>query len=220
MTQAIDERYSSLAEQACCLSCGGAAGRIDAKPGEVCVDLGSGRGTDALALAEKVSPEGHVYGVDVAAGMVQKARRTAEKMGVRNITFVQCTLEHLDVPAAVADWVTSNCTINHASDKAAVWREIARILKRGGHFVVSDIYAISEVPVEYRTDPHAVAECWAGAVTKSEYLAQVEAAGLVDVTIVEESAPYEKGKISVASFTLSGRRPGATLCCARPSGCC
>ena len=109
---------------------------------------------------------------------------------------------------AEVDWVTSNCVLNHAADKAAVWREIARVLKPGGQFVISDIYTLEPVPEIYRNDPEAVAECWAGAILKSEYLAAIGEAGLTNISILEESAPYEKGKIKVASFTLSGNRPG------------
>ena len=139
--------------------------------------------------------------------MLEKARRTAHKLGVANAHFVQAPLEALPLPDESADWVTSNCTLNHAGDKPRVWREIARILKRGGRFVVSDIYAVDEIPAEHRDDPVAVSECWAGAVRKDEYLRHIEDAGLVDVRIVEESRPYEKGKARVASFTVSGMRP-------------
>ena len=100
--------------------------------------------------------------------------------------------------------------LNHVSDKRAVWREIARLLKPGGRFVVSDIYAVEPVPEIYRSDPQAIAECWAGAILKSEYLAAIEAAGLANLQILEESEPYEKGKAKVASFTLAGARPGAS----------
>ncbi len=207
MTQAIEQRYSGLAESSCCLSCGGASHYIEAQPGQVCVDLGSGRGTDVLRLAERVGAEGHCYGVDLSEGMLDRARRNASKLGVTNATFLQGQLEALPLPDACADWVTSNCVLNHAEDKRAVWREIARVLKPGATFVVSDIYAIEPVPPEYRNDPEAVAECWAGAIVREEYLAAIAAAGLTDLHIIEESAPYEKGRIKVASFTFSGRRP-------------
>ena len=152
---------------------------------------------------------GHAYGIDITDTMLEKARRTAEKLGVRNATFLQADLEALPLPDAQADWVTSNCVLNHASDKQAVWREIARILKPGGQFAVSDIYAIEPIPEVYRTDPDAIAECWAGAILKSEYLAAIADAGLTNIAILDESAPYKKGKVKVASFTITGSRPGA-----------
>lgn len=208
MTDAIEARYNSFAESTCCLSCGSAIGYVAAQPGQKCLDLGSGRGTDVVRMAQRVGADGHAYGIDITDSMLDKARRTAEKLGVSNVTFLKADLADLPVGDAEIDWVTSNCVLNHAADKTAVWREIARVLKPGGHFVVSDIYAIEPVPETYRTDPEAVAECWAGAILKSEYLAAIGDAGLTNITIVEESAPYEKGKIKVASFTVSGTRPG------------
>ena len=210
-TQAIEARYGELAESTCCLSCGSAVGHCDAKPGQVCVDLGSGRGTDVLRLAELVGPEGHAYGIDVTDAMLDKAEKTARKLGVTNATFLRGTLEKLPLPDASADWVLSNCVLNHAADKNATWREIARVLKPGGHFVVSDIYAVEEIPAEYRDNPEYVAECWAGAVSKEQYLRHIQDAGLEDVTISEESAPYGKGKAQVVSFTVSGQKRGR--CC-------
>lgn len=213
MTEAIERRYSELAGSDCCLSCGTAATRCEPKPGQVCVDLGSGRGSDVLRLAEAVGPEGHAYGIDVADAMLEKARRTADKLGVTNATFVRSELEALGLPDETADWITSNCVLNHASDKARVWREIARVLKPGGRFVVSDIYAVGEIAEEHRNDPELVAECWAGAVPRADYLEHIASAGLVDVEVLEESEPYEKGKTAVASFTVAGRRPRKICCC-------
>jgi len=102
--------------------------------------------------------------------------------------------------------VISNCTINHASDKPAVWSEVYRILKPGGRFVVSDIYATQPIADEYRNDPVAVAECWAGSVTRAEYLTMLERAGFIEIKIYEESEPYAKGQAEVASFTISGKK--------------
>lgn len=210
---AIEQRYGTLAGSDCCLSCGTAAIRCEPQAGQVCVDLGSGRGTDVLRLAEAVGPEGHAYGIDVTAAMLEKSRKTAEKLGIENATFLRSGLEQLELPDETADWVTSNCTLNHAGDKAAVWREIARVLKPGGQFMISDIYAVGGIADEYKNDPAAVAECWAGAVPKPEYLEQIAAAGLVDVEVVEETGPYEKGQATLASFTISGRRPRRIRCC-------
>jgi len=213
MTQSINQRYSALAESSCCLSCGGAAGHCEPKPGQTCVDLGSGRGTDVLRLAAEVGPTGVVYGIDVADGMLEKARRSAEKVGVKNARFIRSELESLALPDQTADWLISNCTLNHARDKQQVWREIFCVFCKGGHFVVSDIYAVDDIPDEYRNDPDAVAECWAGAIGRDEYLRFIEEAGLTGVRILEESAPYEKGKTRVASFTIAGMRPAGCGCC-------
>lgn len=207
VTSAINVRYSELAESSCCLSCGGAINHSKAAEGEVCVDLGSGRGTDALRLAESVGPNGMVYGMDLSDGMLRKARNNAQKLGVENVSFVRTNLESLPLDDEKVDLVISNCTINHAEDKQSVWNEVYRIMKKGGRFVVSDIYSMQPVPDEYRNDPAAVAECWAGSVTRDEYIKQLENAGFVDVHILEESAPYPKGQIEVASWTLLGVKP-------------
>jgi arsenite methyltransferase len=210
----INNRYSKLAESDCCLSCGGAVNYADVKKGEVCVDLGSGRGTDALRLSDTVGPDGFVYGIDISDGMIDKAKKTAENLGITNVRFLQSELEKLDIPDNSTDLVISNCTINHAADKQLAWNEIYRILKKGGRFVVSDIYATTPVPEEYRNDPVAISECWAGAVTRQEYLNNLELAGFSSVLIHEESAPYIKGKVMVASFTIAGKKPsGSCSCC-------
>lgn len=202
----INTRYSELAETECCLSCGGAINYAEPQPGEICVDLGSGRGTDVLRMAESVGETGFVYGIDISDGMLEKARRNAEKFGAANVNFIRCELEKLELPDATADLVISNCTLNHASDKQAVWNEIFRILKNGGRFVVSDIYATAPIADEYRNDPAAVAECWAGSVTRPEYMQQLETAGFASVEIREESAPYAKGNAEVCSFTIAGKK--------------
>lgn len=200
----INKRYSELAETTCCLSCGGALSHSDARLNEVCVDLGSGRGSDVLRLAETVGQNGFVYGIDISEGMIKKSVDTSKRLGVTNVEFVQSTLEKIDLKSNMADLIISNCTINHSSDKQAVWNEIYRILKPGGRFVISDIYSENPVPDEYKNDPVAIAECWAGSVTRSEYLEQLRNAGFFTTEIIEESEPYQKGKIIVASWTLSG----------------
>jgi ubiquinone/menaquinone biosynthesis C-methylase UbiE len=202
----INNRYSELAESECCLSCGGAISYAEPKPGEVCVDLGSGRGTDVLRMAESVGETGFVYGIDISDGMLEKARRNAEKFRITNVRFVRSELEKLELQDKVADLVISNCTLNHAADKQAVWNEIHRILKKGGRFVISDIYATTAIAEEYKNDPVAVAECWAGSVTRAEYMKHLEKAGFYSVEIIEESAPYAKGNAEVASFTIAGKK--------------
>jgi arsenite methyltransferase len=202
----INKRYSELAKSDCCLSCGGALNYAEALTGELCVDLGSGRGTDVIRLAEAVGPNGSVFGIDVSEGMIEKATSTAERLGITNAKFLYSNLEKILLDDHIADLIISNCTINHASDKQVVWNEIYRILKPGGRFVISDIYSTSPVPEEYKSDPVAIAECWAGSVTREEYLKQIETAGFSTFSILEESAPYEKGKIKVASWTIAGKK--------------
>jgi arsenite methyltransferase len=203
----INKRYSDLAETTCCLSCGGAVNHSEAKSNEVCVDLGSGRGTDVIRLAEIVGSEGYVYGIDISEGMIKKSVDTSKRLGISNVEFIHSTLEKINLKSNRADLVISNCTINHSSDKQAVWNEIFRILKPGGRFTISDIYSIEQIPDEYKYDPVAIAECWAGSVTRDEYRAHLHNAGFSSIRIIEESEPYEKGKVLVASWTLAGSKP-------------
>ena len=202
----INFRYTDLAEKTCCLSCGGAIEFAKPMKGETCVDLGSGRGTDVLRMAEAVGETGYVYGIDIADGMLSKAQKNAEKLGIGNVKFIKSELEQLPLESKTVNLIISNCTLNHVVNKQNVWNEIYRILKIGGRFVVSDIYSLSPVPEEFRNNPEMVAECWAGAVTKDEYIRILDNAGFTNIDILEESQPYEKGKIVVASFTISSRK--------------
>jgi ubiquinone/menaquinone biosynthesis C-methylase UbiE len=209
----INTRYTALAESECCLSCGGAINYAEPLPGEICIDLGSGRGTDVLRMAESVGNTGFVYGIDISDGMLEKARQNAAKFKTTNVRFVKSELEKIELQDNIADLIISNCTINHAQDKQKVWDEIYRILKKGGRFVISDIYSTSPVPDEYKNDPVAIAECWAGSVTRELYLMQLEKAGFSKVDILEESAPYDKGKIKVSSWTIAAKKPSGNCNC-------
>lgn len=209
---AIDKRYSELAETECCLSCGGAINYAATQAGEICVDLGSGKGTDVLRMAEEVGETGFVYGIDISDGMLEKAKKNAEKFNITNVKFIKSNLETLPLQDNTADLIISNCTINHVQNKQMVWNEIYRVLKENGRFVISDIYAIETIPEEYHNDPEAVAECWAGAITKDIYLQMLENAGFEKIKIIEESNPYIKGKAEVASFTITGKKQSKCNC--------
>lgn len=201
---AINERYSVLSEKTCCLSCGGAINHAKPTTGDYCVDLGSGRGNDVIRLAEEVGEQGYVYGIDISEGMIAKAKANLDKFEVTNAEIIMADLENLPIEADKINVIISNCTINHATNKQAVWNEVFRILKPGGRFVISDIYATSPIAEEFRNDPVAVAECWAGAVTRAEYLTMLEQAGFEKIQILEESEPYAKGQAEVASWTIKG----------------
>ncbi len=209
----INRRYSELAGTECCLSCGGAIAYSGAKPGDVCVDLGSGRGTDVIRLAETVGTGGFVYGIDISEGMINKAVSTAAYLGIVNVKFINTPLENTTLDDNIADLVISNCTINHAGNKQAVWNEIFRILKKGGRFIVSDIYAAEPIAEEYRNDPVAISECWAGSVTRDEYLNHLTCAGFSSIGIKEESEPYVKGNAVVSSWTVTGEKPSGRCSC-------
>ena len=128
-------------------------------------------------MAEMVGSKGFAYGIDLSDGMIRKAERNAEKLDVENVSFIQSDLETLPLKCGSVDLVISNCVLNHVKDKENVWKEIYRIIRTGGRFVVSDIYATQEVPEKYAEDPEAGAECWAGAVTRREYMENLKKAG-------------------------------------------
>lgn len=203
-TQAIDKRYTNLAEKSCCLSCGGAINHAKVSEGEISVDIGSGRGNDVIRMAEQAGKNGFSYGVDVSSGMIAKAKKNAEKLDIKNVDFFESNIEKIPLGDNSIDVLISNCTINHAENKDAVWSEVYRILKPGGRFIVSDIYSTMEVPEKYANDPAAIAECWAGAVTKDVYLDTLIDTGFKDIQMLEESEPYPKGSIEVSSITIKG----------------
>jgi arsenite methyltransferase len=205
-TSSINLRYTMLSKETCCLSCGGALHFAEPQPGECCVDLGSGKGTDVLRMATMVGEKGFVYGVDISEGMLETAQKSAEKLSVTNVKFVKSDLEDIAVPSEIADVLISNCTLNHVADKQKAWNEIYRILKPGGRFVISDIYSTEPVPEIYKNDPECVAACWGGAVTRDEYVETVKLAGLVDIKVLEETKPYPKGLIHVSGFTIFGKK--------------
>jgi ubiquinone/menaquinone biosynthesis C-methylase UbiE len=167
------------------LGCGAPIDHLALQPGETVVDLGSGPGLDALLAARRVGTTGRVIGVDMTDEMLQRARATTAKAGASNVEFRQGRLERLPVESGTVDAVTSNCVINLVPDKAAVFREIARVLKPGGRVVVSDIVLERPLPEAVARDVFAWCGCVAGASDKREYLAMIEAAGLASVEILK-----------------------------------
>jgi len=201
---AVLARYGTLASTCGSLSCGAALDRAAPAPGETVVDLGCGRGGDVVRAAALVGPLGLAVGVDLSEEMLAAAARRAAL--VTNVRFVRSALAPLELADASADVVVSNCAINHAPDKAAVYREIERVLRPGGRFVVSDVVAERELPEAVRSDPAAWAACYGGAITEAATLAAARGAGLEDVRVLERTEPYEKGSVRVLSLTLHGTK--------------
>lgn len=205
LTSAVEARYAGLASSCCSLSCGEALDLAAPASGEVLVDLGCGRGQDVIRAAGRVGASGQAIGIDRTPEMIEKARASVPPF-LANARFVCCDLARLDLGDGVANVVISNCTINHAPDKAAVYREIHRVLAAGGRFVVSDVIAEHELPKAVRSDPAAWAACYGGAIPEADYLAAVRAAGFATVEVLHRSEPYEKGGVMVRSLTLRGQR--------------
>jgi SAM-dependent methyltransferase len=177
------------------LGCGNPIAVADLHPGETVLDLGSGGGIDVLLSAQRVGPTGRAIGLDMTDEMLELARRNAAEAGATNVEFVKGTIESMPVAADSVDVVISNCVINLAADKGAVFREIARVLRPGGRVGVSDVVANDELTVEDRTERGSYAGCIAGALSFGEYRAGLEAVGLAGISI-EPTHPVADGLFS------------------------
>jgi len=172
------------------LSCGNPIALAGLREGETVVDLGSGGGLDVFLAASKVRPTGRAIGIDMTPEMLELARRNARKIegGASNIEFYQATIDELPLSDGTVDCVISNCVINLAPDKKAVFREVARVLKPGGRLAVSDIALKRPLPPEVRDDVPAYIGCIAGAITVEEYRQGLLEVGFGDVMIVDSGA--------------------------------
>lgn len=183
-----DELSSIPAEANMGLSCGNPTAFASLRPGEVVVDLGCGGGLDVFLAAKKVGPAGRAIGIDMTPEMLELARRNAAQSGVTNAEFHQATIDKLPLADATVDCVISNCVINLAPDKRAVFREIARVLKPGGRLAVSDIALKQPLPPEIGASLMAYIGCIAGAISLEEYRDGLAAAGFEAVEIIESGS--------------------------------
>ncbi len=163
------------------LSCGNPTATANLRPGEVVLDLGSGGGLDVFLASKKVGPEGRAIGIDMTPAMIERARANAAAGGFTNVEFYESTIDNIPLPDASVDCVISNCVINLAPDKSAVFREIARVLKPGGRFAVSDIALKGELPEAVAKSMAAYVGCIAGAIHIEDYRAGLLAAGFEHV---------------------------------------
>lgn len=174
------------------LSCGNPVATASLKPGEVVVDLGCGGGLDVMLAAAKVGPTGKAIGIDMTEDMVALARRNAAQGNagrpIENVEFHLATIDSMPIEDDSVDCVISNCVINLASDKSAVFREIARVLKPGGRLAVSDIALKKPLPEEIRDNILAYVGCITGAVSMQAYRQGLIDAGFADVEIVDTGA--------------------------------
>lgn len=205
------------------------------RKGDVVIDLGSGAGNDCFVARAETGETGKVIGIDFTPAMIDKARINAEKLGYHNVEFRQGDIEHMPVSANIADVIVSNCVLNLVPNKAAVFAEIFRVLKPGGHFSISDVVLVGEQPEALRKDYEMYAGCVAGAIQKDEYLKAIADAGFREVTIQKEKiivipddilknyldnealADYKAGTAGIFSITVFAQKP-TDACCA--PGCC
>jgi arsenite methyltransferase len=165
------------------LGCGNPIAVADLHEGERVLDLGSGGGIDVLLSARRVGPTGRAIGLDMTDEMLALALRNAAEAGVTNVEFVRGHIEDIPLPAESVDVVISNCVINLAADKRAVFREIARVLRPGGRIGITDIVAEDHLTPAERTERGSYVGCIAGALSFSEFRAGLEAVGLVDISL-------------------------------------
>ncbi len=183
-----EELTSIPAEANMGLSCGNPTATAHLRPGEVVVDLGSGGGLDVFLAAKQVGPKGRAIGIDMTTAMIERARANAQAGGYSNVEFYQSTIDRIPLPDASVDCVISNCVLNLAPDKPAVFREIARVLKPGGRVAVSDIALKQELPEAVALSMAAYVGCIAGAIQIEAYKAGLLAAGFEHVEIVDSGA--------------------------------
>jgi len=162
----------------------------DLQPGDRVVDLGSGSGMDAFLAARLIGTDGHVTGVDMTDAQLAKARRLAKRDGYANARFEKGYIEHAPVPDGSATAVISNGVINLCSDKAAVFREIARVLQTGGRMAISDIVTERQLTEAIVCDVNLWASCIGGAMQQDDYRAAIEGAGL-SIETIQENPQYQ-----------------------------
>jgi ubiquinone/menaquinone biosynthesis C-methylase UbiE len=159
------------------LGCGNPVAVAELKEGEVVLDLGSGGGIDVLLSARRVGPAGKAYGLDMTDEMLDLARKNASEAGVSNVEFLRGEMENIPLPRNTADVIISNCVVNLSPDKDAVLREAYRVLKPGGRLAISDIVTNNDLPVAVKENMAAWTGCIAGALTRDDYIAKLQAAG-------------------------------------------
>jgi SAM-dependent methyltransferase len=167
------------------LGCGNPTAVAELHEGEAVLDLGSGGGIDVLLSARRVGPTGRAYGLDMTDEMLDLARANQRQAGIDNVEWLKGQIEQVPLPDASVDVVISNCVINLSADKSQVIREVARVLRPGGRFAVSDVVADEDMDAVTRADMQQFTGCIAGALTRRGYEQALAAAGLVDVEIVE-----------------------------------
>ena len=193
---------------------------------ESVIDLGSGAGNDCFIARHEAGETGKIIGIDFTEAMINKARKNADKMGYNNVEFRYGDIDDMPVSDQVADVIVSNCVLNLVPDKEKVIKEIYRVLKPGGHFSISDIVLVGDLPEALRKDAEMYAGCVAGAIQKSEYMGYIEALGFTNITLQkekvitipddilsnyltpEEMEDIESKNMGIFSITVYAKKPG------------
>jgi len=229
------------------LGCGLPTEFAKIKEGDVVIDLGSGAGNDAFVARSLAGATGKVIGVDFTEKMIEKARINAEKLGYHNVEFRYGDIEKIPVTNNTAHVVVSNCVMNLVPDKAKAFAETFRVLKPGGHFSISDIVLVGELPEGLRKNAEMYAGCISGAIQKDEYLKIIQEVGFTNLEIQKNkkiTIPQEivaaylserelekvrQGDLGIFSITVYAEKPTGSnpsskeakaACCGEGSTCC
>lgn len=230
------------------LGCGLPTAFAKIAQGDTVIDLGSGAGNDCFVARHETGPEGKVIGIDFTPAMILKARANAEKLGLNNVEFREGDIDDMPVNDNVADVIVSNCVLNLVPDKSRVIQEIFRVLKPGGHFSISDIVLVGELPDGIREDAEMYAGCVAGAIQEDTYLNHIKEAGFRSVQVqkrkpitlpddilsrylsANEMEDFKESKTGIFSISVYAAKPGKSIAktieekssedpCCEP-GCC
>lgn len=216
-----EELQSIPAEANMGLSCGNPTATAHLKPGEVVVDLGSGGGLDVFLAARKVGPHGRAIGIDMTPAMIERARANAQAGSYTNVEFHQSTIDKLPLADNSVDCVISNCVLNLAPDKPAVFREIFRVLKPGGRLAVSDIALKAELPAAIASSLAAYVGCIAGAIRIDTYRTELANAGFQYVEIIDSGADLNAyAKVENQSGCCSPAMDSSSPFPQVPGACC
>lgn len=211
------------------LGCGLPTAFANIKKGDTVIDLGSGAGNDCFVARHECGVEGKGIGIDFTPAMINKARENAEKLGLNNVEFRAGDIDDMPVADNTADVVVSNCVLNLVPNKEKVINEIYRVLKPGGHFSISDVVLVGELPEALRQDAEMYAGCVAGAIQKEAYLQHIADAGFESITVQKEKvisipddiltnyldaeamASFQNGETGIFSVTVFASKPGNTI---------
>ena len=216
------------------LGCGLPTEFAKIEEGDTVVDLGSGAGNDCFVARSIVGDSGKIFGIDFTEKMIERAKANAEKLNYKNVEFRLGDIENIPLSAGIADVVVSNCVLNLVPDKNQAFTEIFRILKKGGHFSVSDIVLEGDLPEGLQKSAEMYVGCVSGAIQKDSYLSIIESAGFRNIRVQKEkrislpeetinqylttdqATEFSKGKTGIYSITVYAEKP--ENCCA--PGCC
>lgn len=220
------------------LGCGLPTQFAGIKAGDTVIDLGSGAGNDCFVARSETGESGKVIGIDFTPAMIEKARANAETLGFNNVEFRQGDIENMPVTSNVADVIVSNCVLNLVPSKDGVFKEIYRVLKPGGHFSISDVVLIGDLPEALRSAAEMYAGCVSGAVAKDVYLELIKSNGFDNIELQKEKQihipsdilknylddaaieRFNSGHSGIFSITVSAEKPADKKeACSGPNCC-